>query len=377
MRVLARASGRVNLIGDHTDYMGGLVLPMAIDLATTLEATLDEDGGPSLSLRSDAEADPVQLVLPVDDPSSVSPAWGRYVAAVAHELGSWRGFAGNLSSTIPLGAGLSSSAALEVASALALLAAARPTDRSPRLPGGLASLRGRPGAPERDQRRDLALLCQRAEHAAVGVPSGVMDQLCICAARAGTATLIDCSELSVRHVPVPEAASVWVVHSGTSRSLADSPYADRRRAAEAAESLLGPLPRATPASIESLGDPELRRAARHVRSECERVVHFAEALQAGDLVAAGQLMVSSHASLRDDYAVSTPALDQLAAALVALPGVHGARLTGAGFGGCVVALADAGVDLSDPGVFGPVGPAESSRIWRVRPSEGIEVKLSA
>ncbi|MCP4434203.1 MAG: galactokinase [Actinomycetia bacterium] len=340
-RVRARASGRVNLIGDHTDYMGGLVLPMAIDLATTVEATV---GGDRLILDSTAEDDRADIALPVTEVATPS-GWGRYPAAVAAELGATVGLTGTVDSTVPYGAGLSSSAALEVATALALMAAET-------LRSGLPSPFSDPV--------ELALLCQRAEHRAVGLPSGIMDQLSICAGRAGFATLIDCATLELNHVAVPEEASIWVLHSGQSRQLETSGYAQRRADAEAATAVVGPLPVADIQSIERLDDPVGKRRARHVRTECDRVRRFADALAAGDLARAGVEMIASHESLRDDYEVSTAQLDALVGQLVATPGVHGARLTGAGFGGCVVALADRDVRLEG---------------WSVRPSDGTEVTV--
>lgn len=369
MRVTATAAGRVNLIGDHTDYMGGLVLPMAIQLGTTLVA---RTGGPGIQLTSDMEAEDLHLTLPATDPSTVTPGWGRYVAAVAAELGSTTGLAGTLTSTIPAGAGLSSSAALEVATALALLAAApdQGADRehSSGMPPVLATASGNPTDLDVSQRIELASLCQRAEHAAVGVPSGIMDQLSICLGKPGAATLIDCSTLGVTQVPLPDGAAVWVLHSGESRRLAGSAYADRRSDAEEAAQHLGPLPAADPAAIETLGDARIRRRARHVRSECDRVRGFADSLARGDLTGAGRLMLASHRSLSRDYEVSTTALNELVDALAATPGVYGARLTGAGFGGCVVALTDPLVDLGDT-------PLGIHGAWHVVPSEGITVEV--
>lgn len=347
--ITASAAGRVNLIGDHTDYMGGLVLPMAIDLATTVTAVA---GGDRIELSSAMDHDSISIALPADDPAGVSPPWGRYIAAVAAELGARTGLRGAVTSTLPIGAGLSSSAALEVASALALGAA----DGNP-APGNTA------------EAVELARSCQRAEHAAVGVPSGIMDQLSICAGREGHATLIDCSSLHLDQIELPPGAAIWVIHSGSSRTLVGSAYAERRRTAERAAELVGPLPGADPDRIEALEDPVLRRRARHVRSECDRVRQFADALAADDLVAAGALMCQSHTSLRDDYAVSTPSLDQLVRELLATPGVFGARLTGAGFGGCVVALAEPGADLR------PSAPGADTA-WRVSPARGTHLHLS-
>jgi galactokinase len=327
------APGRVNLIGDHTDYMGGLVMPMAIDLHTTLRGVRV---GTVIDLRSDAEPQVAHIELPCTDPADQEPPWARYVAAVAVELGATVGLRGEVTSTIPEGSGLSSSAALEVAVAVALGAAS--TDPV-----------------------ELARRCQRAEHSATGVPCGIMDQLVVAAGVAGHALMIDCDTLAFDPVPLPSDAAVWVVHSGRSRSLAGSAYAQRRDAAEAAAELVGPLPAASIDDIEALDDPVLRRRARHVRTECDRVLAFRRALRAGDLVTAGATMLASHESLRDDFEVSTDGLDALVARLVGSPGVYGARLTGAGFGGCVVALAEPGTDLSGAG----------DRVWRVEAADGV------
>ncbi len=350
MRITASAAGRVNLIGDHTDYMGGLVFPMAIDLNTTLEVLV---GGTSIRLTSDAGFDPLDIALPASDPSGVRPTWGRYVAAVAEQAGSRNGFSGTVRTTIPVGAGLSSSAALEVATALVLRASA---DSS----GGL-------GTTYLDERArvDLAKACQRAEHAAVGVPSGIMDQLSICVGRAGMAMLIDCATLEVKHVALPGDVAVWVLDSGQARELAGSSYAERRASAEAAARIVGPLPEADPSDLDALENPLVRRRARHVVGECERVRAFSSALAAGDLTTLGVLMIESHRSLRDDYEVSTPALDQLVDSLTAISGVYGARLTGAGFGGCVVVLADPVLDLAET--------YPTHRAWCVKPSDGMTV----
>ena len=308
----------MNLIGDHTDYTEGLVLPMAIDLGTTIALDV---GGEVVELSSDVEPDLARVALDVDDPSSISPAWARYVAGVVAELRPAEGGRGVVRTTIPLGAGLSSSAALEVAVALAL---------------------GFAGSP-----LELAQHCQRAEQRASGVPCGIMDQLASAAGVEGHALLIDCRSLEVTPVRLPDEVTVVAVHSGQARTLAGSAYADRRAGCEAAAASIGPLRDATLDDVARIADPEQRRLARHVVSENARVVAFAEALLAGDLGGAGALMYESHASLRDDFAVSTPVLDELVERLRRVPGVHGARLTGGGFGGAVVALCDPGTVVAN------------------------------
>ena len=311
----AVAPGRVNLIGDHTDHTGGFVLPMAIDRSTIVE--LRTSGEPLLTLASEDEDADAQLALPVGDPAAVRPAWARYVAAVAAELGTSRGGSGTVSTTVPIGSGLSSSAALLVAVALAL--GADPVDP-----------------------RALAQLCQRAEHRAVGVPCGIMDPLASVSGRAGHVLLIDTASADVEPVPLSDEVEVVVVHSGAPRRLEGSPYAERRARCLAAEQALGSLRDLDVRSAAAIEDPVVRAAARHVITENRRVLDAASALRHGDVTAVGALMDESHASLRDDLGVSTPLLDGLVADLRSRDGVLGARLTGAGFGGCVVALARPG-----------------------------------
>ena len=325
----AFAPGRVNLIGDHTDYTGGFALPMAVEWGTTVEV---ERGGALVALVSSEDPDPATVDLDVADPRAVVPAWARYVAGVVAVLRPGQGATGTVSTTLPVGAGLSSSAALEVSVALAL------GFEGPAL--------------------DLALACQRAEHLASGVPSGVMDQLASAAGVAGHALLVDFTSLDVVAVPLPAGVDVVVVHSGQARALAGSAYAERRAQCEAAAAVVGPLREASEADLARLDDDLLRRRARHVVTENRRVLAFAECLRSGDLVEAGRLMAASHASLATDFDVSTAALDAVVAELSVVPGVFGARLTGAGFGGCVVALADA---------------ASPVRGWRLHASRGAEV----
>ncbi|HVE45451.1 MAG TPA: galactokinase [Acidimicrobiales bacterium] len=332
-RVRAVAPGRVNLIGDHTDYTGGLVLPMAIDLATTV---VGRRGGAGVFLDSEEEAEEAVVPLGVGEPARAEPAWARYVAGIVSVIGPPTGFAGRVSTTLPLGAGLSSSAALEVAVALAL---------------------GFEGSA-----LELALACQKAEQLASGVPSGIMDQLASAAGVEDHALLIDCEALTVGPVAVPEDVDVVVIHSGEPRRLADSAYGERRAQCEAAAGLIGPLRRAALDEVEAITDPLVRARARHVVTENRRVSEFATALEAHDLDACGALMVDSHRSLREDFEVSTPRLDSMVEELVATAGVYGARLSGAGFGGCVVALARQGA---------------LHQGWRVKASGGAFVEALA
>ena len=291
---------------------------MAIDRGTTIEFTT---GGTTIELQSDADEDPIRVQLPiVGDPSTVTPRWGTYVAAMALESDAERGITGNVSSTIPAGAGLSSSAALECAVGLAL---------------------GFDGTPT-----ELAQAAQRAEHAATGVPTGIMDQLCIAAARAGHASLIDCQTLAITHVPVPDDLDV-VVKFILHRTLVGSAYAERVAECAAAEAVLGPLRSATLDAVEAATLGEMvRRRARHVVTENQRVLDFAAALERSDYASAGRMMIDSHRSLATDFETSTAVMDRAVDDLVHSRGVFGARMTGGGFGGCVVAICEPGA-ISD------------------------------
>ncbi len=338
--VRAHSPGRVNLMGDHTDYNEGVALPMAIDLGT--DVTFIPDGGTRVVLRSAGEPElaDVDLYVPLDPDllRAMRPPWSRFVAGMVAAVRPATGGTGSVESSLPIGAGLSSSAALEVALALAF---------------------GFEGEPV-----TMARTCQGVEEAATGVPSGLMDQLVVSGGVEGSALLIDFSDLSTRAVRIPDGVEIVVVHSGLHRSLGRTAYAARRAECDAATHHFGPLGRAGPEAIMGLPDPVMRRRARHVITECDRVRWFAEALEGGDLTEAGRLMVASHRSLAGDFEVSTPELDQLVVHLTSIPGVHGARMTGAGFGGCVVALSEPGViDLA----------ALTTPAWRVRASAGARV----
>ncbi len=308
---IARAPGRVNLIGDHTDYTGGLVFPMAIDRWTDIRF----EPADLIELTSADEADPVSLPLRVDDPASVSPAWGKYVAGVVSEMSPTSGIRGHVTTTIPIGGGMSSSHALEVAVALAL--------------GFQGSV------------VELAQLTQRAENRASGVPTGIMDQFSIAGGVAGHALLMDCGALTITPVPMPDDVDV-VVQFIAHRTLVGSAYADRVAECASAEAVIGPLRTATSATAASIDDPLVRRRAMHVVAENQRVRDFADALRSHDLAGAGSLMLASHASLRDLYDTSTPQMDAAVAHVASRPGVHGVRMTGGGFGGCIVALTEPG-----------------------------------
>ena len=307
-----RSPGRVNLIGDHTDYTGGLVLPMAIDRYTTINGTRTPS---TVRLRSQNEPEPVEFKLPISLPETVTPSWGRYVAGVAAEMQNRaHGFDGEISCNIPIGAGLSSSAALEVATALALGDTSTPVER--------------------------AKLCQRAEFRAVGVPCGIMDQLAVASGICDHALLIDCHELTITPVQLPNDVKI-VVQFIAERKLVSSSYGERVVQCSAAEKIIGPLRLARLQSLANITDKTVFRRARHVVSENQRVRDFATMLRTGDLKSAGQLMIESHNSLDQDFQTSTPQMNSAVATAIAQPGVFGARMTGGGCGGCIVILADA------------------------------------
>jgi len=314
----AFAPGRVNLIGEHTDYSGGLVLPVAIQYGISIEVH-----GEATEIALSSERSGRAAGFPGDGGDAELTGWIRYAQAVAVELDLLGrppiGLAGTVRSDLPSGAGLSSSAALEVSVALALCT--------------IAGFELEPFA--------LALACQRAELRAVGVPCGILDQAASVLGREGEAILLDCGTLDYRLVPVPAEAALIVVDSAISHSHESSGYADRRRELEHAMELVG-ASRSTdvdPAALDSL-DPLSQRRLRHVVTENRRVLEFVAALESDDLALAGTLMLAGHASLRDDYEVSIPEIDLLVE-LACDAGAYGARLLGGGFGGSIIALADA------------------------------------
>lgn len=332
-----RAPGRVNLIGDHTDYQAGLCLPIAIDREVRIGFDARRDG--RVRVRSDALPGTVDIAA--DGSTAVGdlePAWGRTVAAVlavlAHRGRDPVGFDADVTTTVPIGSGLSSSAALGVA--VALVAAA------------VSDLTMEP--------TDIALVAQAAEHLASGVPCGVMDQLASVSGRADRALLLDCRTLEITPIVIPAAVEILVIHSGLERRLEASAYAERRAACEAAAARLG-VDTLRDATIEQVADDPI---ARHVVTENARVAAFATALEHRELPTCGALMLASHRSLRDDFIVSTPELDRLVDLSVEA-GAYGARLTGAGFGGCVVALVAAGATEAVAGAVTDKYRAETGR----------------
>lgn len=323
---LVRAPGRVNLIGEHTDYNDGFVLPCAINFGTVIAAS--------------RRADPVVRVLAADYHNEIDEfrldqpilalaegAWPNYVRGVvkylqAHGLtlqGADLALAGN----VPQGAGLSSSASLEVAVTQAFKTLQGFSDLDP---------------------TDMALIAQRAENHFVGCNCGIMDQLVSARGEAGRALLIDCRSLKTQTVPLPADLAVMIVHSRVRRGLVGSEYNTRRQQCEAAAKHFGvkALRDLSLARLETDAgdlDATVLRRARHIVTENQRTLDASQALAAGDLRRMGRLMAASHDSMRDDFEITVPAVDQLVDILqTAIGDVGGARMTGGGFGGCAVAL---------------------------------------
>ena len=332
----------MNLVGEHTDYNDGLVLPFALDRSCVVAAR------PAETVRVHSLDTGDQVEVPDDgtaEPATVQPVWGRYVAGVVRELAAIGrppvGIDAVLASDVPVGAGLSSSAALEVAVATALC------DASGWQPGP----------------RALAEACRRAEEVATGVPCGIMDQLASACGRGGHALLVDCRSLEIRPIALPEALGLLVVHSGRSRALDTTGYADRRAECERLARRLG-IRALRDATWEQVADEPL---GRHVVGENARVLEAAHALEEGDLERLGRLLAESHASLRDDFRVSTPELDALVAELEAA-GAFGARLMGGGFGGCAVAVCDvARADRIGRDAMAGYSERTGREAWSLRP----------
>jgi galactokinase len=336
----AFAPGRVNLIGDHTDYNEGLALPMAIQLGTSVRFQPSEEG--SLVLGSEMGSVPVvlapDLVLDAASICVLEPEWARIAAGVIAQYQPRATGRLEITSTLPIGAGLSSSASLCVALALALgvdLAA-----------------------------RDLASFCQRAE-AMAGSSVGLLDPTAIINGEAGHGLLIDFSSGTHLRVPLSSDCEFLVVDSGITRNLADSPYGQRRVECQRAAAQLGtPLGRASLGDLDRVEAGPLRQRARHVITECQRVREFARDMSVGDLAQVGEIMTASHRSLANDFASSHPAIDELVDYAIGLRGVYGARITGGGFGGCIVVLTEPGALALDQ--FG-------QGAWRVFPSGGARL----
>ncbi|MFA5162747.1 MAG: galactokinase [Elusimicrobiales bacterium] len=323
--VTASAPGRVNLIGEHTDYNGGYVLPMAIPQRTTVKLQPVAGRTVRLSSAMGGEASVCAYELGREERSKT---WADYIKGVtwllARENHIIVGFEAAIASDVPIGSGLSSSAALEVSMLRALRAAF-----------GLSL-----------DDLTIARLGQRVENEFVGARVGIMDQMASSLAGRDAALFIDTLDLSHRRVPVPEGAEILVINSGVSHSNSGGGYNTRRAECEKACSLLGvKLLREIPpdglSRVEALPEP-LNRRARHVLTENERVLQAVRAMEKGDMETLGELFRRSHVSMRDDYEVSVPEIDLLVDIASRQPGVYGARMTGGGFGGSIVALARPG-----------------------------------
>jgi len=321
---LTRAPGRVNLIGEHTDYNDGFVLPMAIDREVAIVGAPRADRRVRLyALNYDQWADFELDHLQRDEAAH----WGNYPRGVAWALQEaglgLRGLDGVLGGDVPIGSGLSSSAAIEMATLMAFVAC-------------------QPDLSSLDRAR-AAKLAQRAENAFVGVNCGIMDQFISALGQAGHALFIDCRSLDYALVPMPAETAVVVVDTSAPRSLAASAYNERRAQCEAAARALGvaALRDLSPAAFaqQRAALPALvARRAEHVVHENQRVLDAVAALRTGDVAVFGRLMNESHDSLRDLYEVSSPELDAVVEIARGVAGVYGARMTGAGFGGCAIAL---------------------------------------
>ena len=356
--LIARAPGRVNLIGEHTDYNEGLTLPMALPFDTVLaiSSTGDPTDGP---VTIDSTGFGTVTIDPVADPTLVPP-WARHLAGCIVLLGdrgvAAGGWRATIDTDIPTGASLSSSAALEVATICAVLARADLT--WPPI--------------------DIARLGQRVENEVVGLPSGIMDQFISAGAIPGHAGLMDCRELTLTPTPLPDGVVIAVMDTGTRRVLADAAYGDRRASCERAAAQLGvrALRDATLDQLGSITDDVDRRRALHVITENRRTLGAVDAMRTSDVVGLGRLMDASHDSLRDDFEVSGPGLDAIVDLARTAPGCLGARMTGGGFAGCAVALVQAdrreafAADVIDRYVF----DGHRARVWMCEPSAGASVE---
>ncbi len=352
-----RAPGRVNLIGEHTDYNDGFTLPMALPFDTVL--AMSDDGDPETGRVTIVSAGFGDVEIdPAADPRTTE-AWARYIAGVVHLLaehgvatGGWRA---TVETDIPTGASLSSSAAIEVATINALLARA-----------------GTSWAPI-----DLARLGQRVENEVVGIPSGIMDQFISAGAVEGHASLMDCRALTLTPTRLPDDVVVAIMDSGTRRKLAEAAYGDRRASCQRAADMLGvtALRDASLEQVATIANPIDRRRAHHIVAENQRTLDAVDALGQSDAARFGTLMRESHASLRDDFEVSGPGLDAIVAIADGAPGCRGARMTGGGFAGCAVALVDA--DRTDDFRRHVIDrydfDGHTARIWICAPAAGASV----
>lgn len=327
--VLARAPGRIVLLGDQVADGTGTVLSAAIDRQVSIE--LDRQSH-WLELVSTADPDPAVIPTDVVNPSTGRPVWARYFAAAVAVLQPEVGGTGFVTSDIPIGLGMGSSTALTVAACLAV---------------------GFQGAPE-----DLALTAHQAEMLATGTPPLIADGLTVTGGVADHLLVVDGLTMERQALPLPEGVVLLVAPTGEQQDLVAATYSVRRSQCEEAAELIGPLRTVTAADVESIHDDTLRRRARHVHAEQGRVRAAAAALEVADLRGLGVIMAESHAGMRDDFEVVSGTVDGLVERLSSTPGVYGARVSGA-LGGCVVAVAEEDADVDLPMLFPlrPAGPA--------------------
>lgn len=356
-RFVSRAPGRVNLIGEHTDYNDGFALPMALPFDTAI--AWSDHGDPewgTITITSEGFGD--LEIDPCVDPRTVVP-WAKHIAGIVALLretgvptGGWRAA---ITTDIPVGASLSSSAALEVALTIGLLARA-----------------GVSWSPI-----EIARLGQRVENEIVGLGSGIMDQFISAGAIAGHASLMDCRAATLEPIPLPGGVVVAVMDTQTRRVLAEAAYGDRRSSCERAVAELGvaALRDVTVAQLSRVADPVDRRRARHVVTDNARTLAAVDAMRRNDVIEFGRLMSESHVSLRDDFEVSAPALDNIVEIALEAPGCLGARMTGGGFAGCAVAL----VSSESADAFGRAVidryrfDGHTASVWICAPSAGASI----
>ncbi len=361
---VAVAPGRINIIGEHTDYNQGFVLPAAIDRHMAVALRLRRDA--RVALRSDRYQAAIDLdTLPVRRQGNWADNWADYLVAVAREIDRLYdpgpGFDAFVASDIPVGAGLSSSAALDVATAVAMMAA-RGIE--------MAAL-------------ETAQLCQAAENGFVGARTGIMDPFTALKARGGNAILLDCRSMQQEQVPLPDGRYAWLLADSRVRhELASSAYNERRRECEAAAAALGvrSLRDATDVDLERIANPVERRRAHHVVTENARVLQAAGALRRRSPRGLGPLLYASHESLRLDFAVSCRELDCLVELAAGMPQVIGARMMGGGFGGCALVLVEsAGIDDVEQHLAEGYADEfhKSPEFYRVRSVDGVMTERAA
>ncbi len=306
--------GRVNLIGDHTDYAHGLAMPVAINLFTQAEFYSNEKSNfLNVTTETIVDQEPTIEKLRLDfNNIEISNRLAKFIASAVDVLGVTPTGSLRITSTLPIGAGLSSSASFVIALLLSFK--------------------------DLDLDLHLAKLAQDVEHKATSAATGLLDQLAIIFAKKGTASLINFSDNSMENIRIPEDLQILIIHSGIERQLSNSNYTLKVNAVQLIEERYGKLNEMLPTDANAITDPELKQIARHIVSENRRVIEYSEALMANDVGALKEIISQSHNSLSRDYSVSLPEIDHLVSAVNSIEGVIGARLTGGGYGGCIVAL---------------------------------------